>query len=738
QNNILSNDILVDRLRDPEFPESVTFSNTLDVRLNDGNVVSIGHGGVDRSFFEAEIDGESGVGAWSDGDIGGLGLSVGANTGVTITTWASIRRPNDPNEGPIATRHEGKWPAYLIETKDGLETWAMGSSVALGTPERRTRATNIGADFANYGGAGFDATWPSGGDPANMGGEDFRATEPFRLSYDDFFDGTADPNQEDGLHSTFENFLLAQIDGSGALGAVAGILPGDNTYGVNRTITRAPFFKNGVVAGSIPTDLTVTPGPRDYEDIRPEPFPRQVDSEVAPVDDAGDDAVIRVGDLLTTMAIGPWYDPGFDDLTIPTPTTSAQQAARLQRLESAWTTLSEAMALSLHYQNRSVEDMDLAGNTIRDVFENVGGDVAGTVFPDNLPLLDRGHLVIDDFVPYVEGDGTIGFNAGELDQGSLGATDIVPPMNADLPTGLGIPLALELMDRFRGTEERVSGLTTRTQGLININTAPLAVLRTLPLLSPRVDNGVGDPEFWGGDNVLDEQPTGVIQTDIAAAIVAYRSMGPLPTRPLLGITIDENGPATMDFSEVNGFVATDETPWSFGSGIPGLREINAVNDRSSEAAYAQESPRFFRSLGELLAVRYEVETTPGMFDYSLHNITKLAENGVADAADDDVRAVIEGRGYPVDIPDGDDAIVDDYDEKIAIFNALSNVATVRSDVFAVWFVLHGYREADVTGLGQQDPMSPSFQRRYLMILDRSNVTRSGQRPRVLAFEELPL
>ncbi|MBL8887843.1 MAG: hypothetical protein JNK16_14400, partial [Phycisphaerales bacterium] len=64
--------------------------------------------------------------------------------------------------------------------------------------------------------------------------------------------------------------------------------------------------------------------------------------------------------------------------------------------------------------------------------------------------------------------------------------------------------------------------------------------------------------------------------------------------------------------------------------------------------------------------------------------------------------------------------------------------TVRSDTYAVWFIARGYQRSDVEGLPNTQPMAPSIERRFLMIIDRSNVTKVGQKPRVLAFVELPL
>jgi hypothetical protein len=84
----------------------------------------------------------------------------------------------------------------------------------------------------------------------------------------------------------------------------------------------------------------------------------------------------------------------------------------------------------------------------------------------------------------------------------------------------------------------------------------------------------------------------------------------------------------------------------------------------------------------------------------------------------------------------DDA-ANEFDERLAIANSVFNLASVSSDFYAVWFVVHGYRREDVEGLSETEPMTPSLARRYVMVVDRSNVTRENERPRILLFRELP-
>jgi hypothetical protein len=88
--------------------------------------------------------------------------------------------------------------------------------------------------------------------------------------------------------------------------------------------------------------------------------------------------------------------------------------------------------------------------------------------------------------------------------------------------------------------------------------------------------------------------------------------------------------------------------------------------------------------------------------------------------------------------------VDSYEEKLIIANALLNTVSVRSDIFCAYFVLNGYQQSDIDGLsnvageaGFDQPMVPTLKRRYMMVVDRSNVTKPGDKPKILMFQELP-
>jgi hypothetical protein len=101
---------------------------------------------------------------------------------------------------------------------------------------------------------------------------------------------------------------------------------------------------------------------------------------------------------------------------------------------------------------------------------------------------------------------------------------------------------------------------------------------------------------------------------------------------------------------------------------------------------------------------------------------------------------------------------DDAEERLALFRAVSNIVTTRSDVFTAWFVVRGYAPADIesvrTDLGVDEgaisryfngggadnrpALRPAFEQRWLGVFDRSNVRTPTDRPRVLLLVELPI
>lgn len=371
---------------------------------------------------------------------------------------------------------------------------------------------------------------------------------------------------------------------------------------------------------------------------------------------------LRLVDLLAPLGIGPEQNPGAIDP------------------DEEWLTLSEALAFALDYSSPQA-------TSVFKPWARVGAD-DGTLFPK----LDRGNLVLDDYVPYVNADGTPGFSEGQT-------------ATSDRRAGTGVPMALTIMDKFHVAGASYGGLTKATPGLVNLNTAPLNVLRTLPVLTP-TKVASANSEWWST-----EMPgTG----DRAAALVAYRDRAQVLSRDSGLIRFD-------DAPNANPFDPLDWTGRLNTSGIEALREQTGL-----------------ASVGEMMAV---VDNVGGRimgpsdaFDAYASSSAK-GDPSLPGVATSLYRETLTATSAAVG-----NELVNEWAEKLAVLGPAAGSASVRSDYYACWFVLHGYREADCLNLSNDkgDPLVPTIAKRYLMVIDRSNVTQRGQRPRVLVFTELPM
>jgi hypothetical protein len=389
--------------------------------------------------------------------------------------------------------------------------------------------------------------------------------------------------------------------------------------------------------------------------------------------------VIRPADLLLPLGVGPWYDPAAPMLD---PDDPANELG-----DDRWTTLGESLAMALGYNNPP--------NTPRhEPFYNL------------YDRTDRGSLRLDNFVPFVDND-----LDGEFDYG------------VEQHRGAGIPLALNILDVFTTLDPRYGSLNRATLGTINLNTAPEAVLRALSILSPPDDTDLLGAKPWPWESGSGRMNS---LSDVAATIVAYRDKTRINPRGEVnnvsfvgdnGIPGYYNPDPTASIIEYYG--RNNDLTGLNASDIPGLREQPGLQTR-----------------GEVMAARDRQFTSAiGNTQLRPHDIDRLghdnAVDGFSQSTDRDGIDSVRYSGF-------DDQIQDDYDEKLAIANGIMNSVSVRSDIYAATFVIHGYQQADCDGLSDQDPLVPSIARRYLMIVDRSSVVRTGDKPRILVFKEMPL
>ncbi len=512
---------------------------------------------------------------------------------------------------------------------------------------------------------------------------------------------------------------------------------------------------------------------------------------------------IRLGDLITQLAIGAEFDPWrgiavdgsgeldttdagntiraaspgsivtnawiSDDTTGGTPDPTKAEAD-----DPRWTTLGEMLAIALDYDTGLQQSVK---NSIPNPYFRMGR-VLPSNSPPIWPKLVRGCLVTDDYTPYENRLAT----SGEIKYDAPDPNSF--KTNSDRIRGLGIPAALNIATTFRTlgryrvddiqganlelTRESLGDLSKVVPGQININTAPLSVLRTLPLVSPTqgldpLDTSA-QPEWWGkGSNATDlDGPWGVTtrNSDIAARILAYRDkLWYSPTRKPL----NQANPRVIGYGNDAGGASAFAID-GVGGGNGRFKALNPTANKTRELP-VREYPGF-RSIGEvMLATKRDLSLVTNSQTPDPDSIDFLGWDNDSGAAGGNARgmggqkitftapkggnvtvnAINSGRMYgkpgstgspvPKELLSG---VANSPDERLAVFNAIANSISVSSDYYACWFVLHGYKRSDVETLKDTDPLVPSVARRYLMIIDRSNVKSQTDRPRIVVFKELPV
>lgn len=452
----------------------------------------------------------------------------------------------------------------------------------------------------------------------------------------------------------------------------------------------------------------------------------------------------RLSDLLLTTAIGPMYAPE---------ASLAGNQASYHREE--WITYTEALAIALGYEQPSP-----SSNTASSIW----AETWGTSTNPETRVFDDARLALDRFVPFMNAapaENPIVFNPG-----------------VDRIRGSGVPAALGVLDRARVFAPKTQvtdpvattpqrdlelALTRPVVGTININTAPVEVLRLLPGLTPSraayVDTSTGStttPEWWGNRLTDTEVANTTIlpasspeqlldNPDVAAGIVAYRDR--IMAAPNTGAHASAGGqnyyysPMFTSVNDANLDSVADNFITEDPIGNPASTTIT-FDRRTMTGIEGLRTTPGFGSIGELLAVRLDPDhASSAAHQFAWQNLRNLTMElyGI-----DDVAQGIENSTTAV--PQVFDAsgsfevgqTVDDYAEKLALASGVLNMVSVRSDYYAVWFVVQGYRESDVANLRPEDPLIPTLQKRYMMVVDRSNVIEPGDKPKIVLLKEVPL
>jgi hypothetical protein len=439
-------------------------------------------------------------------------------------------------------------------------------------------------------------------------------------------------------------------------------------------------------------------------------------------------STLRIGDMLLPMGIGPEEVP-FD----------AQRVAIPQNDERRWTTLGEALALSLGYQTGAP-----AGGAV---------DPMAVYLPDpstGKAVLDRGNLRLDDYIPYY-GDGSGSFNPATCDR-----------------LGNQIPIALNILDTFtvypsrsvttasnkQALEILPQTLTRGGRGKININTVPLNTLRPgFDLLSPPPQMDLSNPPqrwwWWGPDTVTNNPPLLDEHVDIAPTIVAYREKGTGFMRPGSFFGPSNNIDSVFFFDTA----ATPAQP-ATQDGRTVTTQIGQITPGTNNLAALHEQPGF-RTIGELMNVRYrdgDLVNSPQYrcnMDWLAHDNLPPAPGVTPSGGPQNQTLYRPGASGHVGLDsvlfstgttaaDHPSAVPRNYTQQLEILNGVLNNVSNRSDVFIAWFQIQGFQRSDVENLGDNDPMTPSVNRRFVMVIDRSKVTKRGQKADILLFKEVPV
>ncbi|MEI7656773.1 MAG: hypothetical protein WCK33_01770 [Phycisphaerae bacterium] len=263
------------------------------------------------------------------------------------------------------------------------------------------------------------------------------------------------------------------------------------------------------------------------------------------------------------------------------------------------------------------------------------------------------------------------------------------------------------------------------------------------------------PGWWGEGSGIDQS------VDLAATLVSNRDKIEVPLRPQSRLVYDPaNAAIEVDSIRYSHYDA------ALGPANPSTSPDNVLTRGVETDITALSETPGFQSLGALMTLRYRGRSLGAADPYEASMRTSIDYMGFAtnplslpgtgffanNQSGLGVDSVLLGKYLPASPADyviappptppgedvGTDTMPNEYKEKLAIANAVVNSTTTRSDYFIAWFLVHGYQQSDVENLGPTDVLTPTIARRFVMVVDRSNVVKTGDKPRVLLFKEVPV
>ncbi len=627
------------------------------------------------------------------------------NTGYTLVQWASTSRRDwvDGALGDIATPAE---PGV-----SQVREWILSSR--LSPASSLVSATDRHIEFNSENDSAF-----TNEDFIDGGGKDLdNVTEPRGL----IINGNVEARSDYETHRTlgdmyghFRPILLTAALEPYRKSELEFLAPDNGDLGsevkFNRDLTNAQWFNPS--GASLHEDDDTNP-----DNLRPELLTSAQGFNGAP----------RLADLLMAWGIGPAFAPSqAGSLGTAAPSYFSQE----------WMTFTEALAIALGYEDPAPASLSA---------DNIwaGTHAAGDEFFDN------GHLALDKYVAYY----------------NIDTSEVIPEFDTltDIRRGTGIPMALGVLDQARPLESKdttADQLTTPTYGLVNINTAPVEVLRLLPGLSPSRTGYYQDntnassitDEWWANEfSELDLpdlsepfNPTSpeLRTPDVASLLIAYRDRLQADPRvsSRLASFVGEDNPlrysTDTSFADIHADNLVTEQSASEQGQLLDFRDRASISGVNG----LRQTPGF-GSMGEVLMATIDpsiqgqssvlVSTLYSQLDIQQYGSDELPLDGGSDFA----RTAIDPQLFNGN-SNGD--TVDDYAERLAMANGILNTISVRSDYYAVWFVIHVYQESDVSNLLPEDPLIPSIAKRYVMVVDRTNVVDPGDTPKIIFLKEVPM
>ncbi len=234
-----------------------------------------------------------------------------------------------------------------------------------------------------------------------------------------------------------------------------------------------------------------------------------------------------------------------------------------------------------------------------------------------------------------------------------------------------------------------------TPGLINVNTAPIEVMRALPHMTRMVHELAS--------------PATNFYVRLPEAIIRYRER--------FGDPASTNAPpAYGDRGATGGFV----------EGMRSERGLASISEVLLLTKGATFSPR----LGPLEPNENWQVDFAGLRPPAFGSPGSVESTRIST----DVNDVFDPN-LPGDVPD---EVAQDAEELNLLFAGMSNMLTTRSDVFTVYFRVRSFIQNPTTRVW--DATNPEFivdDSRYVMLVDRSEVNRPNDKPKILYLEKLP-